>query len=110
MSGNQIKATARRKNKPAANVPMALQRADEDNSALAASYAAAEVYREHAVKLLLNELRTLQRKRNSEAGYDSPVWSHLQADCNGSIRTLSKVLRDVFGVEILNRLETLLTE
>lgn len=86
-------------NKPSA-VIMRHVKGEEAVKSMEAAYASAEFYREQAVAHLIREWDRIHEKQESERAYESPAWPFLQADCNGALRTIEQILKDVFNVEV----------
>jgi len=95
-----IKRTARRPAKP--GVPLRLQRAvpEEDLDSLVAQFTEADLVRLAAIKVLMTEYRNTEQKAESAESYKLPAFSEFQADCNATRRTIRRMLKDLFGVDI----------
>lgn len=83
------------------DVPARLQRgADEElKQEICTQFRNSDVYRAAAIRILITDLRSMEQDRESEANYSLPAFAEFQADRNGAIRTLRRVLKEVFGVD-----------
>lgn len=101
------KGTARSSAADTPDVPARLQRGTSNDEGLrqeiCKEFRNSEVFRAAAVRILLTDLRSLEQDRESEANYQLPAFSEFQADRNGSIRAVRRVLKDVFGVDTYGR-------
>lgn len=101
------KNTARSSTAGIPDVPARLQRGasndEELRQTICTEFRNSEIFRAAAVRALLNDLRSLEQDREAESNYSLPAFSEHQADCNGSIRVLRRVLKDVFGVDTYGR-------
>ena len=98
-----LKATARRRVSANTFPPAVVHAATgdgEQKAAIESAYRESQLYREVCVQWLLNKLRSEEHRRNAETNYSLPAWGQHQADCNGSIRTIEEVLKNLFGVKI----------
>lgn len=96
----QRKRTARKASVP--GVPPRLQRSVEsgDLESLVAQYLNADLFRMAAIRMLISDYRSTEQRAESLENFNLPAYAEHQADCNATKRTIRKMLRDLFGVDI----------
>jgi hypothetical protein len=84
-------------NKPSA-LMLRQETSPEAKESMTAIFANAEPFRDKAVEMLKAKKRAIEVRQRKQKNYELPAWSEMQADCNGSIRTIEEILREVFNI------------